>query len=47
MKHSGNGAVVDGLVGADRFGVVFLHDLVDVAEGSQAVLDVAIVARGR
>ena len=45
-EHARNGTVVDGLVGAHRFGVVLLYQVINLRECAQAVTDFAI-ARGR
>ena len=40
-QHAGNGAVVDRLAGIHRLGVILLHQLVDLREIAQAVVEVA------
>jgi len=44
VQHAGNSAVIDGLVGVDRFGVVILDQRVDVGELLEAVFDVGIAS---
>ena len=41
-QHARDGAVVDGFVGADRFGVVLLDEVVHLRKGAQAVADIAV-----
>ena len=47
MQHARDGAVVDGLVGIHRLGVVLLNDRVDVGELLEAVLDVGVAGDRR
>src|SRR5262249_46457243 len=46
VQHARDGAVVNGLVGVYRFGIVLLDDVVNGSELAQAVADVGIAARG-
>ena len=47
MQHARDGAVVDGLVGIHRFGVIVLDERVDVGELLEAVLDFGVAGDGR
>ena len=49
LKHAGNGAVVDGVIGlvaSDGLGVVLLYQRVDIGKGLEAVTELALVLRG-
>ena len=46
VQHARNGAVVNGLVGVHRLGIVLLDQAVHVGELPQAVTDVGVAARG-
>lgn len=40
VQHAWNSAVIDGLIGIDRFGVILLDDAVDLGEATEAGADV-------
>ena len=44
-QHAGDGAVVDGLIGIERLGVVLLHHLVYLGEVAEAVIHVGDACR--
>ena len=46
-QHPGNRAVINGLVGIDRLGVVLLHHLVNLGEAFNAVANVGVIRRRR
>src|SRR4029077_2128315 len=47
VQPARNGAVINGLVGADRLGVILLHYVVDRSELAQAVTHIGVATRSR
>jgi hypothetical protein len=47
MQHPGDRAVVNGLIGIHRLGVIFLDQSVNIGELLKAVLDVGVAGNRR